>query len=60
VVSAEVQQITQGTYVQAADAEVRDDYVLDPHEPRKQTPAVPPGFMRTGGNRSWLIYQRCP
>ncbi len=60
VVSAAVQPISRGTYVQAANAEVLHDYILDTHEPGRGTVRpVPPGFVRSGGNRSWLIYTRC-
>jgi hypothetical protein len=58
--SAQVQRISRGTYVEAANAEVTKDYILDPHEPHPLTPSVPPGFAATGGDRSWLVFKRCP
>jgi hypothetical protein len=58
--SAQVRQISQGTYVEAANAEVTKEYILDPHEPHPLTPRVPQGFSATGGDRSWLVFKRCP
>jgi hypothetical protein len=57
--SAQVQPIAHGTYVEPADAEVREDYILDPSE-RAHAVAVPAGFAETHASRSWLIFQRCP
>jgi hypothetical protein len=59
VVSEQVRRITQGTYVEAANARVSADYILDPHEPHPLTPSVPAGFKPTRANRSWLLYERC-
>ncbi|MDE3069635.1 MAG: hypothetical protein KGJ43_02785 [Acidobacteriota bacterium] len=59
VLSAQVQQVTRGTYVEAANEEVRRDYILDPHEPRTLEPGVPAGFRQTAANRDWLVYERC-
>jgi hypothetical protein len=59
VVSAQVQPISRGTYVEAQNTEVTKDYILDPHEPHPLNPRVPPGFRATRGNRSWLVFERC-
>jgi hypothetical protein len=59
ITSAQVSSIPSGTYVEAASAQVRDDYILDPHEPHPLTPRVPPGFNASGRNRSWALYERC-
>jgi hypothetical protein len=59
VVSEQVRRISRGTYVEAANAQVRADYILDPHEPHPLEVAVPPGFTRTRANRSWIVYERC-
>jgi hypothetical protein len=59
VVSEQVRTISRGTYVEAANAQVRHDYILDPHEPRPLAASIPPGFVRTRRNRSWIVYERC-
>jgi len=61
VVSAHsaTEEIRHGVYVEAANQEVRRDYILDPHEPKPARPVVPSGFRATGGNASWIVYERC-
>jgi len=59
IVSAEVNPITQGTYVDPASKEVEEDYVLDPHDPHLPV-TVPPGFIESHANGSWLIFAHCP
>jgi hypothetical protein len=58
VISAQVNQISYGTYVDPASVEVERDYVLDPHDPHLAV-TVPPGFTESATNRSWLIFRRC-
>ncbi len=58
VISAQVNQITYGAYVDPASVEVERDYVLDPHDPHLPV-SVPPGFTESATNRSWLIFTRC-
>jgi hypothetical protein len=58
VISAQVNQISYGTYVDPASVEVERDYVLDPHDPHLAV-TVPPGFSESATNRSWLIFKRC-
>jgi hypothetical protein len=58
VVSAQVHQIAAGTYVDPASMEVEDDYVLDPHDPHLPV-SVPPGFVESATNRSWLVFRHC-
>jgi hypothetical protein len=58
VISAQVNQIPYGIYVDPASMEVEADYVLDPHDPHLAV-AVPPGFTELAANRSWLIFERC-
>jgi hypothetical protein len=58
VVSAQVNQISYGTYIDPASMEVERDYVLDPHDPHLAV-SVPPGFTESATNRSWLIFSRC-
>ena len=59
IVSAEVNPITHGTYVDPASKEIEDDYVLDPHDPHLPV-TVPPGFTEAHANGSWFIFARCP
>jgi hypothetical protein len=58
VISAQVNQIAYGAYVDPASVEVERDYVLDPHDPHLPV-TVPPGFTESATNRSWLIFSRC-
>ena len=58
VISAQVNQISYGTYVDPAGVEVERDYVLDPHDPHLAV-SVPPGFTESATDRSWLIFRRC-
>ncbi len=58
VISAQLNQISYGTYVDPASVEVERDYVLDPHDPHLAV-TVPPGFTESATNRSWLIFKRC-
>ncbi|HST54690.1 MAG TPA: hypothetical protein VLJ42_02195 [Solirubrobacteraceae bacterium] len=59
IVSAQVRQLSSGTYIDPANSEVRDDYTLDAHDPRRLTAGVPPGFTETSANRSWRVFERC-
>ncbi len=59
IVSAEVNPITHGTYVDPASREVEEDYVLDPHDPHLPV-TVPPGFTEAHANSSWFIFAHCP
>jgi hypothetical protein len=58
VVSAEAKQIETGTYVDPASMEIERDYILDPKDPHAAV-SIPPGFLATHSNRSWLIFQKC-
>jgi hypothetical protein len=58
VVSLQSGHIHYGVYVDPADKEVEDDYVLDSHDPVEPV-SVPPGFSESATNRSWLVFQRC-
>jgi hypothetical protein len=59
IVSAQVKQISSGTYIDPASAEVQKDYILDPHDPPPTQANIPPGFKATQTNRSWLLFDRC-
>jgi hypothetical protein len=58
VISAQVSQISYGTYIDPASTEVERVYVLDPHDPHLAV-TVPPGFTESATSRSWLIFKRC-
>jgi len=58
IVSAQVSQLSYGTYVDPASVQVERDYVLDSHDPHLPV-TVPPGFSEAATNRSWLIFKRC-
>jgi hypothetical protein len=59
VLSAQVQPIVRGVYVDPATHRVETDYTLDRLDPHPLTAKVPAGFAPAGGNRSWLIFKRC-
>ncbi len=59
VVSPEAGHIEHGSYLDPASAWVEREYILDEHDPHEQV-SVPPGFGAAGGNRSWLVFRRCP
>lgn len=58
IVSAEAKQIETGTYVDPASMEIERDYILDLKDPHASV-SIPPGFIATHSNRSWLIFQKC-
>jgi hypothetical protein len=58
IANLQVTKIARGTFVDPADAEVQNHYILDPNDPH-QPVAVPTGFRVTRTNRSWRILQRC-
>jgi hypothetical protein len=63
IVSAEAaltesKQQENGTYVDPASMEVEKEYVLDPKDPHLPV-SIPPGFLETHSNRSWLIFAHC-
>jgi hypothetical protein len=58
IVSAQVDAIADGQYVDPASREVEEAYVLDPRDPHRPV-NVPPGFTEAHANRSWLIFQHC-
>ena len=58
IVSLQSGHIKEGVYVDPANKEVEQDYVLDAHDPVEPV-SVPPGFSESATNRSWLIFQRC-
>lgn len=59
VVSAQEQGIASGTYVDAADPEVRRDFILDRHDPHPVSARVPLGFRLVQASADWRVYERC-
>jgi hypothetical protein len=59
IVSPEAGHIAYGDYLDPADAEIEQDYVLDRHDPVEHT-SIPPRFAEVHANRSWRVFQRCP
>jgi hypothetical protein len=59
ILSAQVQSVVRGTYVDPANGAVEKAYTLDAHDPHPLTAKVPVGFTPAGGNRAWLIFRRC-
>ena len=60
IVSAQLEQITEGVYLQPASERVLRNFTLDPNDPKRLTAAVPPGgFELVLRNESWLLYSTC-
>jgi len=59
IFSAQLVRPRTGTYVDPATPAVARNFILDKHDPRRLTAAVPPGFRLTQGNRSWRAWVRC-
>ncbi len=57
--SAQLVRPRTGTYIDPATPAVAKDFILDPHDPRRLTAAVPPGFRLAQANRSWRAWVRC-
>ncbi len=58
IANLQIATIARGTFVDPADREVENDYILDRNDPHRAV-AVPAGFTVTRVNRSWRILQRC-
>ncbi len=59
IVSAQLERPVSGLYVSPANARVERNFTLDPHDPKRLTAAIPPGFTRADANASWVLYARC-
>jgi hypothetical protein len=55
---AEAKQQEYGSYADPASVEVEKDYVLDPKDPHLPV-SIPPGFLETKANTSWLVFAHC-
>jgi hypothetical protein len=59
ILSAQIERPRRGLFVAPATDEVREKFVLDPHDPAKlAVPDRPPGFRRVTGNAAWVLYER--
>jgi hypothetical protein len=59
IVSAQLERPDRGYFVSPASPFVERNFTLDPHDPKRLTATVPPGFRRVAANRSWVLYSRC-
>jgi hypothetical protein len=59
IVSAQLERPDRGYFVSPASSFVERNFTLDPHDPKRLSAAVPPGFHRVAANRSWILYSRC-
>ena len=59
VSSSEQRQPRRGYFLDPASPFVIHNFILDPNDPARFTPVVPPGFRRVAANESWLLYRRC-
>ena len=59
IVSAQLEQPHDGSYVDPATPRVERNFTLDPNDPKRLTASVPPGFELRDENASWRLYARC-
>jgi hypothetical protein len=59
IVSAQLQRLSSGQYVEPATRRVERIFTLDRNDPRVLTAEVPPGFRPVARNESWVVHQRC-
>jgi hypothetical protein len=59
IVSAQVAQPRGGYFVAPASPRVERDFTLDPHDIKRLTATIPPGFQLQTMNRSWDLYAKC-
>jgi hypothetical protein len=55
---SEAKQQEYGSYADPASIEVERDYILDPKDPHLPV-SIPPGFLETRANSSWLVFAHC-
>jgi hypothetical protein len=55
---AEAKQQEYGSYADPASLEVEKDYILDLKDPHLPV-SIPPGFLETTANNSWLVFAHC-
>jgi hypothetical protein len=49
----------RGYFLHPANSFVIHNFILDPNDPTRFEPSVPPGFKRVAANDSWILYRRC-
>jgi hypothetical protein len=54
----EAKQQEYGSYADPASLEVEKDYILDLKDPHLPV-SIPPGFLETKANNSWLVFAHC-
>jgi hypothetical protein len=54
----EAKQQEYGSYADPASIEIEKDYILDQKDPHLPV-SIPPGFLETKANNSWLVFARC-
>jgi hypothetical protein len=59
VSSSEQHTPPRGYFLYPASPFVIHNFILDPNDPARFTPTVPPGFRRVARNESWVLYRRC-
>ncbi len=60
IVSASEEGIpSHGYFVAPASEFVIHNFILDPRDPTRFSPEVPPGFRQVARNESWKVYRRC-
>ncbi len=55
---SEAKQQEYGSYADPASLEVEKDYILDLKDPHLPV-SIPPGFLETKANNSWLVFAHC-
>jgi hypothetical protein len=55
---SEAKQQEYGSYADPASIGVEREYVLDPKDPHLPV-SIPPGFLETRANGSWLVFAHC-
>ncbi len=58
IVNLQVQTLARGTYVDPANTEVQENYILDRNDPHRPV-EVPADFTLTRSSHDWLIFQHC-
>ena len=49
----------RGYFVAPASPFVIHNFILDPNDPTRFSPKIPPGFRQVAHNESWKVYRRC-
>jgi hypothetical protein len=60
VISASEEEVpARGYFLEPASPFVIHNFILDPGDPTRFRPVVPPGFHEFARNESWVLYRRC-